>query len=717
MSKRIAKLLSLILTLTLFLSSCPPAGAAGDDPEISGYATISVEAFTIGGGYLVAPVSFPIHEGENAAQTLLRLLDQYGYTYHYTGRPEANFYLASLSGGRINYLPTNANVPEVLRGQIALHGGMNVNYSNRTAGSLGEFDYTSGSGWMYCINNAFPEVSFSDKVLNSGDVMRVQFTLAYGRDIGGSYSMGPDFPGSDYYPVPNKDELTVSIAEFLGENNYIPASALVEVSKLCEADEGMYYTPEQIHAIAVYHAGYTDVDQYTVGNEYVPLYDNSGAYFACAVPLLDASGAPAGHRNVGAIKNGLNFYLTDPFESNYTNIKTHADNGECVRYSPPFIYYLADPEAEQQYGYPPNSNVSVQSDTADAQEEIPFTANSDYFNDKNYQRNKTFLEWLELQNARSDPSLGSGELRRVHNRALMSWLTWKNSLGEAGEALSTSGENLSVGLACDLTSERYASISDGSRVYYGGNQSWFPSDFPFRRSTMTAKLFKNTGCGAVAFADSILYYIQKDYATYYKLLKHNNEPKYISDLTLNIPNPNYNNFNEWYTLSNGIMSRENYLNFLDFYSTMAEIPGESGTTIDALEKSFMALSNYTDYQSVKSYPIKNGVLAHDIETVENFLIEQLSDGVPVFFLNSNVDNKITQYLLNDPEQAAAVGLSKFQNFDNHWMTVTKFFRNVTFGDTHIAFATWGRRISINVELLQLNGTYYPYFYAYKIIPD
>ena len=305
----------------------------------------------------------------------------------------------------------------------------------------------------------------------------------------------------------------------------------------------------------------------------------------------------------------------------------------------------------------------------------------------------------------------------------MSWITWKDSLGEAGEALSTSGENLSVGLACDLTSERYASISDGSRVYYGGYQGWFPADFPFRRNTtrdtMTAELFKKKGCGAVAFADCILYYIQKDYATYNKLLKHNHESKYIFDLTTDIRNPDYDNFNEWYTLSaDGTMNKETYLDFLDFYASMGEIPGSIlGTTDDALHTAFLALSDHTDYNAVKSFPSNGWFLSHNIETVENFLIEQLSDGVPVFMNIWPTSTINTQFLLNDPEQAIATGTDQTQSFDDHWMTVTKFFRNVTYGDTHVAFATWGKRYSVNVELLQNNGKYYPYFYAYKIIPD
>ena len=43
---------------------------------------------------------------------------------------------------------------------------------------------------MFCLKNVFPNVGFADSYLSEGDVVRVQFTLAYGSDIGGGYAMG-----------------------------------------------------------------------------------------------------------------------------------------------------------------------------------------------------------------------------------------------------------------------------------------------------------------------------------------------------------------------------------------------------------------------------------------------------------------------------------------------------------------------------------------------
>src|SRR5699024_6138977 len=83
-------------------------------------------------------------------------------------------------------------IPENLRSKIELDGiPFNSQYSYD---SLGEFDYTMGSGWMYCINGQlFPGRGLSEYYLNDGDNISIRFTLAYGKDIGGSSSTGGDY--------------------------------------------------------------------------------------------------------------------------------------------------------------------------------------------------------------------------------------------------------------------------------------------------------------------------------------------------------------------------------------------------------------------------------------------------------------------------------------------------------------------------------------------
>lgn len=171
------------------------------DGEVIGQAVFSMEAFTLGGGYLIEPCFVDILEGENSAQLLDRVLSENGFTYTNTGTLESGFYLASVSGDAVEAVDSNgAGIPQVLLDEIG------TVKPRRNAASLGEFDHNSMSGWMYCVNCVFPNVGLSDYYMGDGDVMRVQFTLALGADIGGGRSGG-------YYTIADKDELTTLIAD------------------------------------------------------------------------------------------------------------------------------------------------------------------------------------------------------------------------------------------------------------------------------------------------------------------------------------------------------------------------------------------------------------------------------------------------------------------------------------------------------------------------
>lgn len=208
--------------------------------EIIGRAIWSIEVFTLGCGYLVTPVSVPVRAGETAAAELIRLLHESGLTGYYGGSVEAGFYLAYIAGGTApgdlyngykksgtaenpRDLALSPSVPDFLQAYLA--SDMDFydpdDYRKNWAGYLGEFVISSGSGWMYCVNNQFPNVGFSDLYLSDGDVVRVQFTLGYGADIGGMSALGGQIPGvsnqpqAGYYAVADKDTLTARMAEAL----------------------------------------------------------------------------------------------------------------------------------------------------------------------------------------------------------------------------------------------------------------------------------------------------------------------------------------------------------------------------------------------------------------------------------------------------------------------------------------------------------------------
>lgn len=198
--------------------------------EEIGRAIWSVELFTVGGGYLIAPTEVSIREGETAAEQLLRLLAKNGFVGYYGGSVKESFYLAYIADGTAagetynNYrrsdlpaiprgLGLTPEIPDLLKPY--LRETMTYfdpdDYAKNSKGYLGEFAFTNGSGWMYAVNNVFPNVGFADCYLSDGDVVRVQFTLGYGADIGGAAALGTEAGGGGYYAVANKDALTREI--------------------------------------------------------------------------------------------------------------------------------------------------------------------------------------------------------------------------------------------------------------------------------------------------------------------------------------------------------------------------------------------------------------------------------------------------------------------------------------------------------------------------
>lgn len=150
-----------------------------------GRVVFSLEGFTIGCGYFIEPQYLTIYDGEPFSETMTDFFAERGLEYDYTGRIESAFYLARVTGLDLegNRIPDNL-AARVNPQAYSLEKNEDGKYS------LGEFDYTSGSGWMYSVNGNFPNYGFSDCFPQDGDVIRVRFTLALGNDIGGGKALG-----------------------------------------------------------------------------------------------------------------------------------------------------------------------------------------------------------------------------------------------------------------------------------------------------------------------------------------------------------------------------------------------------------------------------------------------------------------------------------------------------------------------------------------------
>ncbi len=158
------------------------ATAEGD---ITGTVKIVLDATTVGCGILDSE-TYDIVQGDTAADVVLRFLEEYGYESTYDGSSKNAFYLRRISRWD---MCSDAEIDEHLW-EMILRDGINLNSNTHSRDSLGEYDYTMGSGWMYAVNGSYPGRAMSNYYLKDGDTLYLRFTLAYGKDIGGYSATG-----------------------------------------------------------------------------------------------------------------------------------------------------------------------------------------------------------------------------------------------------------------------------------------------------------------------------------------------------------------------------------------------------------------------------------------------------------------------------------------------------------------------------------------------
>lgn len=198
------------LTLTLM-------GQRREAGQKIGTATIYVDMTVLGLGVVDSlkyevladePVSYVIAKavlGEDTGEPFGAAADSFGWSGRYEGTLDIGFYLASVTTGHsANALEgsswpgsTEAEVLEAIDNRFGAGSGLatlwrclyrnGLNKSEGSGGSFGEFDYTSGSGWMYSIGGTtyYPGQSMSAVYLQDGDSLTVRYTLAQGWDVGG----------------------------------------------------------------------------------------------------------------------------------------------------------------------------------------------------------------------------------------------------------------------------------------------------------------------------------------------------------------------------------------------------------------------------------------------------------------------------------------------------------------------------------------------------
>ena len=159
--------------------------------------TVSVEATTVGLGYLVSPTEVTVPGGTDAWTVVQQVLTENGYTVSGSGS-----YLSAIQrSGICSGFFIDSELMELIMADGMDENGAGLDPQPFSMDSLGEFDFYRWSGWMYSYNGSYPGYGFNVCKPQDGSVIRVRYTLAMGKDIGGYSSANGNYGVSsgNYY--------------------------------------------------------------------------------------------------------------------------------------------------------------------------------------------------------------------------------------------------------------------------------------------------------------------------------------------------------------------------------------------------------------------------------------------------------------------------------------------------------------------------------------
>lgn len=159
--------------------------------------TVSVEATTVGLGYLVAPTEVTVPGGTDAWTVVQQVLTENGYTVSVSGS-----YLSAIQrSGICSGFFIDSELMELIMADGMDENGAGLDPQPFSMDSLGELDFYRWSGWMYSYNGSYPGYGMNVCKPQDGSVIRVRYTLAMGKDIGGYSSANVNYGVSsgNYY--------------------------------------------------------------------------------------------------------------------------------------------------------------------------------------------------------------------------------------------------------------------------------------------------------------------------------------------------------------------------------------------------------------------------------------------------------------------------------------------------------------------------------------
>lgn len=159
--------------------------------------TVSVEATTVGLGYLVYPTEVTVPGGTDAWSIVEKVLTENGY-----GTSGSGSYLSAIQrSGICSGFFIDPELMELIMADGMDENGAGLDPQPFSMDSLGEFDFYRWSGWMYSYNGSYPGYGMNVCKPQDGSVIRVRYTLALGKDIGGFTSASGNYGVStgNYY--------------------------------------------------------------------------------------------------------------------------------------------------------------------------------------------------------------------------------------------------------------------------------------------------------------------------------------------------------------------------------------------------------------------------------------------------------------------------------------------------------------------------------------
>jgi hypothetical protein len=161
---------TVVFVLALALSVAFFCGAvrvrAEETPTVRVY--ITFEGYNVGDGFYVVLRGNDVPQGTSAMDFTVDTLEMWGYDFDLT------------PWGGLD------RIYDIHSGWVFPPSYITVEIGEGAGdGSLGSFDYTEFSGWIFTVNHGMPEVSAEDFILSDGDVIRWQFSIeGWGADLG-----------------------------------------------------------------------------------------------------------------------------------------------------------------------------------------------------------------------------------------------------------------------------------------------------------------------------------------------------------------------------------------------------------------------------------------------------------------------------------------------------------------------------------------------------